>query len=51
LYTALKGFKQKGLRRAYLEVTAQNYGAVRLYEQLGFHRAKTVYKAAEVAYA
>jgi ribosomal protein S18 acetylase RimI-like enzyme len=51
LYTALTGFARAGLRQAYLEVTAQNLGAVRLYEELGFRRAKTVYKAAEVAYA
>ncbi len=50
LFQALRGFQQAGLRRAYLEVTAQNTGAVRLYERLGFRRVKTVYKAAEVAY-
>ncbi len=48
---ALAGFASAGLTRAYLEVTAQNVGAVRLYERLGFQRVKTVYKAAEVAYA
>jgi len=48
---ALAGFVAAGLGRAYLEVTAQNVGAVRLYERLGFRRVKTVYKAAEVAYA
>ncbi len=48
---ALAGFVAAGLPRAYLEVTAQNVGAVRLYERLGFRRVKTVYKAAEVAYA
>ena len=48
---ALAGFVAAGLTRAYLEVTAQNVGAVRLYERLGFRRVKTVYKAAEVAYA
>jgi ribosomal protein S18 acetylase RimI-like enzyme len=51
LFQALHGFRQAGLRRAYLEVTAQNTGAVRLYHRLGFRRVKTVYKAAEVAYA
>lgn len=50
LFQALQGFRKAGLRRAYLEVTAQNTGAVRLYERLGFRRVKTVYKAAEVAY-
>jgi ribosomal protein S18 acetylase RimI-like enzyme len=48
---ALAGFQQAGLRRAFLEVTAQNSGAVRLYKRLGFARARTVYKVSEVAYA
>jgi ribosomal protein S18 acetylase RimI-like enzyme len=48
---SLIGFQQRGLRRAVLEVTAQNSGAVRLYKRLGFYRAKTVYKTVEVAYA
>ena len=30
------GFQQVGLPRVYLEVTAQNDGAVRLYKRLGF---------------
>lgn len=48
---ALIGFQRHNLRRAVLEVTAQNSGAVRLYKRLGFYRAKTVYKTVEVAYA
>jgi ribosomal-protein-alanine N-acetyltransferase len=51
LFQALNGFRAVGLRRVYLEVTAQNTGAIRLYLALGFRRVKTVYKAAEVAYA
>ena len=51
MYQSLMGFRQVGLQRAALEVTAQNLGAVRLYERLGFRRVKTVYKVAEVAYA
>lgn len=51
LSQALHGFRQAGLRRATLEVTAQNIGAVRLYQRLGFRNVKTVYKASEVAYA
>jgi hypothetical protein len=47
LFKALEGFRQAGLPRAYLEVTAQNYGAVRLYHRLGFRTVKTVYKAVE----
>ena len=41
---ALAGFRGHGLRRATLEVTASNSRAVRLYQQLGFRKAKTVYK-------
>jgi len=48
---ALAGFQQVGLPRAYLEVTCQNEPAVRLYKQLGFQRAKTLYKAVEFAYS
>lgn len=51
LHRALCGFQEAGLNKAYLEVTAQNTGAVKLYHRLGFRRVKTVYKAADVAYA
>ena len=51
LALSLAGFQRAGLRRAYLEVTAQNTGAIRLYHRVGFRTTKTVYKAAEVAYA
>jgi ribosomal protein S18 acetylase RimI-like enzyme len=44
---ALAGFFQAGLQRAYLEVTAQNDGAVQLYRDVGFQRAKTLYKAVD----
>jgi hypothetical protein len=46
---ALCGFRQAGLTRAFLEVTADNQGAIRLYERLGFSVVKTVFKAADVA--
>jgi GNAT superfamily N-acetyltransferase len=51
MFHSLAGFRLAGLRRAFLEVTAQNVGAVRLYEKLGFRKVKTVYKSVEVAYA
>lgn len=51
LDAALNGFRAAGINRVHLEVTAQNTGAVRLYQRLGFRRTKTVYKAAEVEYA
>ncbi len=51
LYQAMRGFQASGLRFVILEVTAQNIGAVRLYHRLGFRKVKTIYKAAEVAYA
>jgi ribosomal protein S18 acetylase RimI-like enzyme len=46
---ALEGFRVAGLRRASLEVTAENATAVRLYRRLGFRRARTVYKVVEEA--
>ncbi len=51
IFYSLRGFQQVGLKRAFLEVTAQNVAAVRLYHRLGFRTVKTVYKAVEVAYA
>lgn len=45
LLQALHGFRQAGLGRARLEVTAQNDPAIRLYHRLGFRRSKTLYKA------
>jgi ribosomal protein S18 acetylase RimI-like enzyme len=44
---ALEGFYQAGLRRAYLEVTAENTSAVQLYRAVGFRRSKTLYKAVD----
>jgi GNAT superfamily N-acetyltransferase len=45
LLHALDGFRRSGLKRAILEVTANNEGAIRLYRRLGFLRRKIVYKA------
>jgi ribosomal protein S18 acetylase RimI-like enzyme len=50
LYRSLEGFRQSGVSRVFLEVTAQNTGAIRLYQRLGFVISKTVYKTTEPAY-
>jgi hypothetical protein len=44
LHHALLGFRAAGLERGFLEVTAQNDCAVRLYRRLGFRRVRVVYK-------
>lgn len=44
---AIQGFRRHGLRVASLEVTADNGRAVRLYQRLGFRRARTVYKVVD----
>lgn len=51
LLKGLQGFYRSGLARGFLEVTAQNEGAIRLYRRMGFRKARTVYKAVEVAYS
>lgn len=51
LLKALQGFYRAALPRGFLEVTAQNEGAIRLYRRMGFRKARTVYKAVEVAYS
>lgn len=48
LLKALNGFAEVGLRRASLEVTANNELAVRMYRRLGFRCYKTVYRAVEL---
>ncbi len=47
VFKCLQGFREAGLRRVYLEVTAENSSAVQLYRDLGFRRAKTLYKAVD----
>ena len=37
---SLQGFRDSGVERVYLEVTAENQGAIRLYERLGFRTVK-----------
>ena len=44
---ALAGFRRGRMRKAFLEVTADNGDAVRLYERIGFRRVRTVYKSRE----
>jgi ribosomal protein S18 acetylase RimI-like enzyme len=44
---ALAGFCEAGSHRAYLEVTAENAAAVRLYQDVGFRRSKVLYKAVD----
>jgi len=45
---ALRGFRDAGLHRVYLEVTASNRPAVHLYCSLGFRLTRTMYKPLEV---
>jgi hypothetical protein len=51
MFKSLDGFRQAGLRRVYLEVTARNDGAIKLYRRMGFAKARTVYKAVDVVCA
>ena len=51
ILASLLGLHHLGIGRACLEVTAENAGAVRLYRQLGFRTARTLYKAVELAYS
>jgi hypothetical protein len=47
LLKAMHGFRNVGLAKAALEVTAQNESAIRLYRRLGFRCRRTLYKAVE----
>lgn len=42
---ALAGFRANGLAQSYLEVTADNSAAVRMYAAMGFRKARTTYRA------
>lgn len=48
LLRALYGYQEVGIGLVSLEVTAQNTGAIRLYERMGFKIGRTVYKAVEL---
>ncbi len=50
LTASLHSLQQLGLKRARLEVTAENCGAVNLYQRQGFRTIRTLYKAVELAY-
>ncbi len=50
LAQSLQGFEQAGMQFVTLEVTAQNSGALRLYQRMGFRTLRTVYKSIEIAY-
>jgi ribosomal protein S18 acetylase RimI-like enzyme len=45
LAAALSGFQRSGATRAYLEVTASNLPAVRLYRAFGFRNYRLLYKS------
>lgn len=49
LMRAAVGFRSAGMTKMHLEVTTDNTSAIRLYERVGFRRARVVYKACEVA--
>lgn len=40
----LIGFREAGMKRAYLEVTADNEHAINLYRSIGFRLTRTLYK-------
>ncbi|MDD3470785.1 MAG: GNAT family N-acetyltransferase [Thermoguttaceae bacterium] len=48
LWYALRAFRELGLSRAFLEVTAINTPAIQLYQQLGFQIACEVSKTVEI---
>lgn len=48
---ALAGFAAVGVRRVFLEVTARNEAAVRMYRALGFRCTRTTYRGVRVAEA
>jgi len=51
LLRSLEGFRRAGVQRVFLEVTAQNQDAIRLYRRAGFSTIRTVYKAVETTHS
>ena len=51
LLKSLHAFRERGMQRASLEVTAQNKAAVHLYREVGFRFYKTLYKIIDPAVA
>jgi hypothetical protein len=51
LLRSLDGFRRAGVHRVYLDVTAQNQDAIRLYRRVGFATIGTLYKTVEAAYS
>ncbi len=47
VHQCLRGFRAAGLSRVFLEVTAENAGAIRMYRDVGFRKFKTLYKAVD----
>ncbi|MBI3465097.1 MAG: GNAT family N-acetyltransferase [Planctomycetes bacterium] len=48
LLKSLAGFRDQGITRVLLEVTAENSGAINLYRSVGFRKSKTLYRTSEV---
>jgi ribosomal protein S18 acetylase RimI-like enzyme len=48
LLKSLDGFRELGIRKVSLEVTADNLPAVELYQKLGFRHRRTSYKAVAI---
>jgi len=47
LLQSLHGFRQRGLKRVFLEVTAENRPAIELYARIGFRHTRTSYRSVE----
>ncbi|MGE0374141.1 MAG: GNAT family N-acetyltransferase [Planctomycetaceae bacterium] len=48
LLQSLAGFRRRGLKRVFLEVTAENTAAIELYARVGFRHTRTSYRSAEL---